>query len=347
MSIYLDSGYLDIEKILSYGCTFNFITGARGIGKTYGILEYCVANNIPFMHTRRTATEVEAISKPETCSFKRLNLDKSWSINPYTVSKNLYGYYNTEEIDGKLSPTGSPIGYLTALIHIASIRGANFDDLNLWFHDEFIPESHARPIKREGHAFFNAYETMNRNRELSGNSPMTVICAANSNNVANPIFMELNIVDRACKMIETGENVYIDRSRSLALFMPTSSPISKKKETTALYALTKNSQFASMSLHNQFAYNDFSEIDSRDLRQYKPKVYIGGITIYHHKSNREIYVSMHRSGSPRVYGTTEIEIQRFRRDWPLFYVRAFDGDIAYECMAAKALFVKFVGLKNS
>lgn len=33
MNIYLNSGYLDIEKILSLRMPFTFIVGGRGIGK--------------------------------------------------------------------------------------------------------------------------------------------------------------------------------------------------------------------------------------------------------------------------------------------------------------------------
>ena len=54
MSIYLKSGYLDVEKILSYKLPFNFIIGGRGTGKTYGALKTAYINDIRFMLMRRT-----------------------------------------------------------------------------------------------------------------------------------------------------------------------------------------------------------------------------------------------------------------------------------------------------
>ena len=47
MSIYLDNGYLDIEKILNYKVPFNLITGGRGTGKTYGSLRSAYLNVYP------------------------------------------------------------------------------------------------------------------------------------------------------------------------------------------------------------------------------------------------------------------------------------------------------------
>lgn len=52
MSIYLDNGYLDIAKILSYGLPFNFIVGGRATGKTYGALKYAYESHMRFIRMR-------------------------------------------------------------------------------------------------------------------------------------------------------------------------------------------------------------------------------------------------------------------------------------------------------
>ena len=36
------TGYVDVASILNAGYTFNFITGGRGIGKTYGFIKYFI-----------------------------------------------------------------------------------------------------------------------------------------------------------------------------------------------------------------------------------------------------------------------------------------------------------------
>ena len=70
MSVYLDNGYLDFGKILSYNVAFNFLVGGRGIGKTYGALKYVVDNNIPFVFMRRTQTQLDVLMKDEYQPFK-------------------------------------------------------------------------------------------------------------------------------------------------------------------------------------------------------------------------------------------------------------------------------------
>ena len=38
--------YWDISKSLSYNCLFNFIVGARGVGKSYGAKDFAIRNFI-------------------------------------------------------------------------------------------------------------------------------------------------------------------------------------------------------------------------------------------------------------------------------------------------------------
>ena len=89
--------------------------------------------------------------------------------------------------------------------------------MQLWIFDEFIPERHERPIKNEGAAFLNAYETMNRNRELQGYKPIQTLCLANANDLGNPIFMELGLVSRAMRMQQTGKTMSLLRDRGIGI----------------------------------------------------------------------------------------------------------------------------------
>ena len=62
MSLYLESGYINQEKILSSADHFIFEIGPRGTGKSYGILKYILEHKINFMLLRRTQTEADIIS---------------------------------------------------------------------------------------------------------------------------------------------------------------------------------------------------------------------------------------------------------------------------------------------
>ena len=166
MSIYLDNGYLDIEKILNYKVPFNFIVGGRGTGKTYGALKTAYLNEIRFILMRRTQAQCDLINKPEFNPYKTICADLSLDISVKPISK-----YNAKIYENIGEDAEKTLGYTCALSTISSLRGFDASDCILLVYDEFIPEKHERALKHEGAAFLNAYETINRNRELQGRDP--------------------------------------------------------------------------------------------------------------------------------------------------------------------------------
>ena len=94
MGIYLNSGYLDIEKILSYQMPFNFVVGGRATGKTYGALLTAYEKRIRFILMRRTQTQCDLINKPEFNPYKAINQDIGSNITVKSVSK-----YNSKIIE--------------------------------------------------------------------------------------------------------------------------------------------------------------------------------------------------------------------------------------------------------
>lgn len=327
--IYLPSGYLNIRGILSYKCTFNFIVGGRATGKTYGALSTVLDDNIKFMLMRRTQAQADLINKPDFSPFKPVCDDKHIEITTAPVSK-----YNAKFIKDE-----AVIGYTCALSTIANMRGFDASDVKLLIYDEFIPERHERPIKSEGSAFLNAYETMNRNRELKGKKPLMVLCLANAFDIANPIFLELGLVGIAEKMKQNGRELYIDREKSILILMPDSRKILKEKNETVLYKLTEGSEFSKMALQNEFIYNPTDNIKSLPLREFRPVVTVGEITIYKHKSKRLYYVSEHRTGDPPKFSTDEISLKRYLKNYGMRFYRLYmQNCFRFENMLTKSLF---------
>lgn len=342
MNIYLESGYLDIRGIIQIGMPFTFLVGGRGTGKTYGALEVMVEDKYKFMFMRRTQTQADLINKPEFSPFKSLNIDHEWQIGTAPITKYNSGFYHMKENEkGKLVPAGELLGITAALSTISNVRGFDASDVDIMLYDEFIPEKHERPIKNEGAAFFNAYETINRNRELKGVKPLQAICMANANNLANDIFMQLKIVRKAETMKRKGQEISIDKNRGICIIILDCSPISQKKQDTALYRLTDGTDFGEMSINNNFSGEEVGKIKSRPLKEYKPIVTIGEITIYEHKSKREFYVSTHKLGSPKEYGVGEIERGRFRRIYSNLWTEYMCNTIEFEEYLCEILFTKY------
>lgn len=332
MSIYLSSGYLDMHSIINNDFTFVFIVGGRGTGKTFGALKETLERSNKFIYMRRTQAELDIVNKPEFNPFKSVSLVTGTTTYFKPISKDSAGIYNGAD---------DLIGYTVALSTIAKLRSFDASDCDLIIYDEFIPEKHARPIKEEGSAFLNAYETINRNRELSGDKPVKMVCLANANRADNPIFMELGLISVVEKMKNKGLEVWADRNRSIMVISLVESQISKAKRETALYKLTKGSDFERMSLENNFAYDDFSGIAPQKLIEYKPIISIGEICIYKHKSKKLYYVSEHRSGSPDHYGVSERELTSYRQHYWRLWDRYIDGAVLFENYLTKSLFIKY------
>jgi len=332
MNIYLDSGYLDMRKIQALNIPFNFIVGGRSIGKTYGVLDMVINDNIKFILMRRTQTQTDLINKPEFSPFKPIAIDNNITILSKPISKYNAGIYvNDEEIAR---------GFTCALSTISNIRGFDASEIILLIWDEFIAEKHERPLKHEADAFLNAYETINRNRELKGLKPLQVICLANANDLANPIFIELGLVKITQKMRRKGQETYINKERGIAIFLLDKSDISKAKSNTAVYRLTSGSDFEEMSIKNKFSGDKPSRINSRVLTEYKPLVVIGELCIYEHKSNRTLYATTHVLGSPPRYQMSDADRARFIRAYRWIWDEYLENNIEFEEYLCEILLTK-------
>lgn len=320
MKLYDDNGYVNIKEIYNHDATFIFIYGGRGTGKTYGTLKEMITGKHQFIYLRRLASQVDIVKKDDMQPFRTLNIDMGWKIKPFSVNKYVSAFYDYDfNEDDKIIPVGESYGLLSSLSTFSNLRGIDGSGIDTMILDEFIPELNERPIKGEADAIFNAYETINRNRELQGKQPMKLICLANSNRIDNPIFMELNLVRKAEKIRKDGKDYLYDKQRGLMLIDLHRSKISEEKSHTSLYNLTRGTDFYNMAIKNVFINEERGRIENRPIKEFKPLVSIGEITIYKHKSKNEYYVTAFKSGSPKQYGTGEKERERFRKDYAHLY----------------------------
>ena len=337
MKLYQENGYVNIRGIIETGLPFLFVVGGRGTGKTYTALKTVKEDGTKFFFMRRTQVQADLISKPEFSPFKALNTDLGWNVGIRSISKYNSAFYDNAE-EG-----GLPIGYTGALSTMSNVRGFDSQDVQLLIYDEFIPERHERPIKNEGAALLNAYETINRNRELQGKKPLQMLCMANANDLSNPIFLELGLVGKAERMKRKGQEVSIDQRRGIGIFMLSNSPISGAKKETALYRLTTGSEFERMALDNDFAEREYAEVKHRPLQEYRPEVAVGELCIYSHKTTGRLYVTTHFSGSPPTYTAGEQDLKRFRRSWGWIYQEDMAGNIDFEEVFCRILLTKYFG----
>lgn len=317
--IYLESGYLNVEYILNAGYTFNIIIGSRGCGKTYGFSKYLLLDHPEkIIYMRRTAVEIDISASDEYNAFKAVALDSGVDI-----------HFEKAKIGKRLIVNDQAQGFALPLSTLSNTRGFDAQEITYILFDEFIPEYMQRKKINEASTFFNAYETLNRNRELNGRDPIRCVLLANSNNLENDFFKSLGIINIISRMTRLGAQIYEDPEASLLVINVSRSPISEAKKKTALYRLTRGkTDFDEMALNNVFTDLKKYKLKSFNLAGFKPLWRIGKLNIYRNKQGM-YYGTGHESGQPKVYEFTDTGVQRFFEDHAGLLVRMYINDRLY------------------
>lgn len=339
--LFLPSGYVNMRAVFELPFTFIWIVGGRGTGKTYGALEYLLENNTRFMLLRRTASQAQIVQNPAMTPIKSVVNNHGWKYTVAPVVKGIGGIYEYQNTDGKDELIYPAAGYIASLSTFANVRGFDASDIDDIFYDEFIKEEHEKGMKGEADALLNAYETMNRNRELQGRKPIKMVAASNSTDLANPYFVRLGLVTEFERMRQRGQMVWELPDRDTCIIDLRHSPISEQKRDTALYRMARNTEFASMALDNAFSV-DLGQYKSKSLKEYKPILAVGELVVYRHKSRQEFYISPHRSGNPPYYGTSKQELTRFRLQNRWLVAAYINQQISFESYFCEALLCQYL-----
>ena len=331
--LYTKDGWVNWDYIISQGAVFNMIVGARGTGKTYGLMRWLIEHNKPFIYLRRLKTQLDICCKPTGNPFKKLNQDLNRVIAPFPVGSNV------EFRDG--DKTGQIMAVGVSLSTVATVRGIDFSEFEYIVFDECIPMIGEKPIKNEFDAFLNFYETVNRNRELIGQQPVRCFLLGNANKLSNPYYTGWHFMKTALRMIKGKQMVYRSDDGSRIMILLTDSPISKAKSETALYRNSTDG-FITMALDNAFR-TDETNIHSEPLKEYYHIVSIGDIGIYRHKSERRYYVSG-KTQSP-YYDDFGISLKMFRNDYMLIRVNYMvNKNVVFEDYESELLFREYFDL---
>ena len=327
--IYDKEGYLNMPSIINSGYPFIFMPAARGTGKTYGTLRYFVIMEEKIMLLRRTQKECNLQSHTDSTTYKEVMTDLG---HEYKCSM-------SDGVGRVLDQTaGNTAAVCTALSTFASVRGMGYSDINHIVYDEFIAEPHVKKIKAEGLALANLYESVDRNRQLSGKDPVQLICLANSVNMNNDVFMYFDLITHAEQMIADMHEIKAIGNK--LLIIPQNSPISRKKADTALYRAV-NSEFSDMAISNKFILNDFSYVQKRNLQEYQCQFKVGDLYVFKHKNKHEFYITYQKGKTKKIYGSGYAALEKFRRDKWRFLAHYYDGMIRFESYQCIALFEKY------
>lgn len=284
---YDEKGYPIYDTLLDAYYPFTFIFGARGTGKTFPVMEHVLKNG-HFIYMRRTDGEREACAIPELNPFMPNNIEKGHNIS---FSKTKGNKYTFNILDGECEK-----GIAVSLSAIHNIRGINFTYFETCFYDECVPQANVRAMKGEQAALGNAFETMNRNRELSGQKPIKVICCGNSDNLDAEIIKLFGLSDFLYEMRSKGiEAADIGNGKRIIFLI--NSPIAEKKESTSLYRAVTNSGFSDVAIKNKFPQEIYYNLVKKcSLVEYRLICSTPIFRIFKHKSNGCYYFTEAKNG---------------------------------------------------
>ena len=333
--LYQADGWVNWDYILEQPASFISVVGARGVGKTYGIFKKLITAGEKFIYLRRLKSQLDQCGKLEGNPFRKLNLDLGKEITPYSSGGIIT--FRSGDKAGEIAAAG------VALSVVANVRGIDFSDYNYIVFDEFIASIGERPIKNEFAAFLNFYETVNRNRELEGKTPVKCIMLGNANTLINPYFSAWHFMKTAIRMITGDQMVWRSPDQTRMVILLLHSPISEKKKDTALYQ-NATSDFIEMALDNSFR-TDETNIRSEPLTEYIHMVSIGEIGIYKHKSERRYYVSGTQGDKP-YYDAFGIGLKMFQQDYYMLRVHYMvSKNVWFESFELEIIFRELFGLR--
>ena len=307
--IYTSDGWVNWPYIIDQGAAFNMVVGARGVGKTYGLIKDCIERGRPFIYLRRLKSQLDQCATAAGNPFKRINTDLGMDIKPKRSTGGVLF------IDGE-----KVIALGVSLSTVANVRGFDYSDYDCIVFDEAIASEGERPINHEFEAFLNFYETVNRNRELLGDKPTQAFLLGNANRLTNPYFSGWHFMKTALNMLKGRQMVWRSGDNSRLMILLIDSEISNRKRDTALYQ-NASEGFITMALDNAFR-TDGTNIRSMPIREFNHLVSIGEIGIYKHKSERLYYVSM-LTRNDNVYEPYGMGLKMFQQDYynlRLFYM---------------------------
>ena len=331
-----DGGWANMPEIIQQPEPFSICLGGRGTGKSYGSIKFCLENKIPFLYLRRKSSQMELVAKNEFSPIVKVGEDLGLHLTSCMLSKYAAGVFHIGE-DGK--PVGEAVAYIMALATMANARSFDASGVRIIIYDEAIPEKHESRISHEEDAILNMYESINRNRELSGEDPVKLLVLANANDLEAPVLRAFRAIRALDSMRKTGSTEKHLKEQGLCIVILKDSPVSANKRETALYRLAgSGNDFTDMAIDNSFSRDNYADIRPRPLQEFIPIAGIGEITLYRHKSDGTYYVSEKRSGDPEIFDNTATDRIRFRKKYFQAWEAYFKKRMLFETAPAKVFY---------
>lgn len=231
--------FYDLSKILSFNRILNFIVGARGLGKTYGVKKFVIRQflkgNGQFIYLRRYKTELKKVGK----FFDDVCTDPEFEGVKFEV-KGMTLYINK-----KIA------GYALPLSSWQTEKSNAYPQVTTVIFDEFIREKDmGRYLPNEVSSFLNIMDTIIRNRDDA-----RAICMSNAVTITNPYFVYFKLIPDINKQFH--------KTKSIALEIANGEDFTSERLKTRFGQLIDGTDYAEMAIKNKFTADTYDFIEKR------------------------------------------------------------------------------------
>lgn len=275
--------YYDIRNDLEAypDAAIYIVIGGRGTGKTYSTLRYCTDEDEKYVFMKRTNKDIDLMChnpkkdsrfEVELSPFKSLNRDYNYNIHAVKLYEGFGGFW---KMDAEGDPIGDVKGYILSFNAVSKFKGFDLSDCNFIVFDEFIPLPYERTNRHEGIELLDLYRTIGRDNNIRTGKILKLICLANSMTVSCPIINDFELTDIIVDMKANGISAKYLKERAIFIrIVPDINGFREKESKNPIYKAMRGTKWAQMSLDNDFAYNDFSNVVRRNLKNYRCLIHL-------------------------------------------------------------------------
>lgn len=250
--------FYDWQKTLSYDADMTIVTGARGIGKTYGLRKQFISDyekdGSRFVEVVRYADQLKGDARIQNGYFDKLLLDESIASKWLLKTQGVRAYIAPN--DGSDKPDWQVLGYFVALTQANKLKQRTFVQVKRILMDEGIIDpllgQYQRYLTGEFELLLNVVDTVSREHPDSKSVRPRLYVLGNAVDLLNPYLAAAGVED------EPKRGYSWHKGKTILLHYPDPESYAERKaaETVAGRLLSGSEVATQSNIRNEFVKHD-------------------------------------------------------------------------------------------